>query len=164
MNTNACRCLRARRQRARGYSLLELLLVMALVALAGTLAVAAYGGGLDGLRLRGSAKEIAAQLRHTRAQAIASGQERRFEIDPGTRRWQAEGGRHGRIPESLEVGFVGAHEVQPRPGIGAIVFFEDGGSTGGRVRLRRGTAVWQVDVAWLTGEVSLRQASTETAR
>ncbi|AKC88049.1 type II secretion system protein XpsH [Pseudoxanthomonas suwonensis] len=155
---------RARRGRADGMSLIELLLVMALVALAGTLAVAVYSGGLEGVRMRSSAKEIAAQLRYTRAQAIASGQVQRFEIDPLQRRWQAAGGRQGRLPESLEVDFIGAREVQPRPGTGAIVFFEDGGSTGGRVRLESGGAIWQVDVAWLTGEVTLSRPSVEGAR
>ncbi len=145
-------------------SLLELLLVMALVALAGTLAVAAYSGGLDGVRMRGSAKEIAAQLRYTRAQAIASGQMQRFEIDPQQRRWRAAGARQGRVPDAVEIGFIGAREVQPGPGTGAIVFFEDGGSTGGRVRLASGGAVWQVDVAWLTGEVTLSRLSVEGVR
>lgn len=158
MNMRACR------RRAGGMSLLEMLLVMALIALAGTLAVAAYGGGLDGARMRGSAKEIAAQLRYTRAQALASGQAQRFEIDPEQRRWRAAGKRQGRIPQTLEVAFIGAREVQPRPGTGAIVFFGDGGSTGGRVRLGSGSAVWQVDVAWLTGEVTLSRPPAEGER
>ena len=53
----------------------------------------------------------------------------------------------------MEVSFIGAREVQPREGEGAIVFFPDGASTGGRVRLRIRSAAWNVDVAWLTGQV-----------
>jgi general secretion pathway protein H len=144
-----------RRRRAGGVSLLEMLLVVALVAAAGVLATAVYGGGLEGMRLRGSAKEIAAQLRHARAQAMAGGRPQRFEIDPAARRWRAAQDRHGRVPDGVEVDFIGAREVQPAAGTGAIVFFEDGGSTGGRVRLHSGSASWQVDVAWLTGEITV---------
>ncbi len=149
--------------RARGTSLLELLLVMALIALTGTLAVASYGGGLDGMRLRASAKEIAAQLRHTRAQAIASGREQRFEIEPVQRRWRAAT-RSGDIPQAVEVAFMGAREVQPRSDVGAIVFFEDGGSTGGHVQLQARSTVWRVDVAWLTGEVTLKRLESGAVR
>ena len=46
-----------------------------------------------------------------------------------------------------------AREVQPREGEGAIVFFPDGASTGGRVQLALDDAAWQVEVAWLTGQV-----------
>jgi len=56
------------------------------------------------------------------------------------------------------VQFTGAREVQPSEGVGAIVFFSDGASTGGRVQLRMRDAAWNIDVAWLTGEVTLRRA------
>lgn len=148
-------------RRVGGVSLLELLLVTALAALAITLVAAAYGGGLDGVRIRASAKEVAAQLRYARAQALAKGEMQRFEIDPKQRRWRGVGNREGRFPQALEVGFIGAREVQPRTGTGAIVFFADGGSTGGSVRLRSRGASWQVDVAWLTGEVSLSRPPVE---
>jgi general secretion pathway protein H len=149
----------ARRRHAAGMSLLELVLVVALVAVAGLLVAAVYGGALDGVRLRGSAKEIAAQLRHTRAQAIAGGRAQRFEIDPVARRWQAPRGRSGRVPESVDVQFTGARELQPAAGRGAIVFFEDGGSSGGRVQLRSGAATWRIEVSWLTGEVTLSRVA-----
>ena len=86
---------------ARGFSLLEVLLVVAIIAIASVLAAAAIRGSSPGIQLRAQAKEIAAQLRYTRAHAIATGQ----------------------------------------------------ASTGGRVRLRIRSAAWNVDVAWLTGQV-----------
>ncbi|HET6783683.1 MAG TPA: prepilin-type N-terminal cleavage/methylation domain-containing protein, partial [Pseudoxanthomonas sp.] len=64
---------RIRPRRPRGVSLLEMLLVVALIAIAGMLAAMVLTGGLDGMRLRSSSKEIAAQLRYARAQAIATG-------------------------------------------------------------------------------------------
>lgn len=138
-----------------GFSLLEILLVVAILAIASVLAATAMTGGFAGIQLRSSAKEIAAQLRYTRAHAIASGQPQSFTIDPRAHTWTAPNDRHGDIPEKLAIVFTGAREVQPRAGEGAIMFFADGASTGGRVQLGLKRAAWNVDVKWLTGEVRL---------
>src|SRR5690606_489939 len=66
------------RRTVPGFTLLEVVLVLAIVALASLLAAAAIGGGADGMRLRSAAKEVAAQLRFTRAQALATGEPQRF--------------------------------------------------------------------------------------
>jgi general secretion pathway protein H len=144
--------------KAAGFTLLEMLLVLSLIAIAVTLSAVAMSGGMEGMRLRNSAKEIAGQLRYTRAQAIASGQPQRFALDVKAHRWQAPVGKHGEIPEGLRIRFTGAREAQARAEQGAILFFPDGASTGGRVQLEAGDAAWRVDVAWLTGEVKLARA------
>jgi general secretion pathway protein H len=144
--------------RARGFTLLELLLVLAIVALATLFGAGAIGRGMEGLRLRSAANGVAAQLRFTRAQALATGEPQRFTIDPAAHAWTAPKGRHGELPARASIAFIGAREVQPSPGEGAVVFFPDGAATGGRVRLRQGDATWQVDVAWLTGQVAVSRA------
>lgn len=140
-------------RRARGMSLLEMLLVIGLVAVTGVIAAMVLTGGIDGMRLRAAGKEIATALRYTRTTAIASGMPQRFSIDPVTRQWQAPGGRSGELSSTLTVRFIGAREVQPRAGVGAIQFFEDGASTGGRIDLQAGDALWRVDVGWIVGEI-----------
>lgn len=136
-----------------GFSLLEMLLVMALVAAASLLAVAAFGGGMQGMKLRAGVKEVAAQMRFARAVAISSGQPQDVVIDPQARRWQGAKGRSGSLPDGGEIVFTGAREVQPEDGKGAIRFFPDGAATGGRVRMLANGGGWDVDVGWLTGEV-----------
>ncbi len=146
------------RHRAAGVTLLEMLLVVGLIALVSTLAAVTVGGGLDGMRLRASAKEIASQLRHVRALALATGDEQRFLIDPDPRRWETSSDKRGSIPDSLDVSFTGARQAQLRAGQGGIVFFPDGASTGGRVQLQARDAAWRIDVSWVTGEVRLTRA------
>ena len=141
----------------RGFSLLEILMVMVLIAATGLLAAGAMTGGFDRLALHSTAKQIASELRHARVQAIATGTPQSFVIDPRAHAWQSAEDRGGEIPPKLGVRFTGAREVQPAEGIGAIVFFGDGASTGGRVQLHYRDAAWNVDVAWLTGEVTLRR-------
>lgn len=145
----------SRHRQASGVTLLEMLLVLVLIALAGTLAAVVLNGGMEGLRLRSAARDIAGQLRYTRALAIASGQPQRFLIDPRQHRWQAPNRPAGHVDAALGMVFTGAREAQPRAGEGGIVFFPDGASTGGRVQLRAQRAAWRIDVAWVSGRVSL---------
>ncbi|MFD0739091.1 GspH/FimT family pseudopilin [Lysobacter koreensis] len=140
-----------------GVSLLEMLLVIALIGATSVLAAAAFGGGFAGMQLRSNAREIAAQLRYTRTRALATGQPQRFTIDPAAHTWAAPNDHAGEIPAALGVTFTGARQVQPARGEGAIVFFADGASTGGRIQLSAKRAAWNVDVAWLTGQVTLRR-------
>jgi general secretion pathway protein H len=155
----APRCLRARppagtvRQRVRGVSLLEMLLVVALIAIIGVISATAMNGGIDGMRLRNAGKEMASQLRYTRTQAIATGERQRFLIDPQTRRWEAPNGRHGELPQALDVRFHGAAQVAAGSGQGGIAFYPDGGSSGGTLELGVRDALWRIDVGWITGEV-----------
>lgn len=138
---------------ARGMSLLEMLLVIALIALVGLLTAGMFSRGMAGMQLRTAGKDLANQLRTTRAEAIARGSLQRFVIVPGERRWSATGGRDGTLPEQLQVSFEGAAQLQTAAGQGVIEFHPDGGSSGGRIELQRDTARWRIDVGWLTGEV-----------
>lgn len=142
---------------ARGFTLLEIVVVMAIIAAMSVLAAMTLTGGFERLKMQSTGKQIVANLRYTRAQAIASGTQKSFLIDPRAREWRAADTRKGEIPKALEVQFTGAREVQPSEGVGAIVFFPDGASTGGRVRLLSEQASTSVDVAWLTGEVTVHR-------
>ena len=144
--------------RPRGFSLMEMLLVMALIAVASLLAVAAMSGGMQGMKLHAGAKDVAAQMRFARAVAISSGQPQDVVIDPRARRWEGAKGRSGNLPEGGEIVFTGARASmfeggRSEDGKGAIRFFPDGAATGGRVRLLANGGGWDVDVGWLTGEV-----------
>ena len=155
--------MRARRP-ASGFSLLEMLLVMALIAIATLLAMAAFGGGMQGMAFRGGAKDLAAQFRFARAVAISSREPQDVVIDPQARRWEGAKGRSGSLPDGGEIVFTGARaslfedgQSSSDGGKGAVRFFPDGAATGGRVRMLAGEAGkrggWDVDVGWLTGEV-----------
>ena len=146
----------------RGFSLLEMLLVLVLVAAATLLAMAAFGGGMRGMQFRSAAKDLAAQMRFTRAVAISSGQAQEFLVDPAARSWRGANGRSGSLPDAGEVVFTGAStsqfpEIASEQRTGVVRFFPDGAATGGRIRLLVNDGGWDVDVAWLTGEVKLQR-------
>ena len=142
----------------RGYTLVELLVVVGLIAAALAVGAAAMRSGLPGAQLRGAARELAAQLRYTRARAIATGQSQLFTLDARTREWQAPNRRHGSLPREVAIVATGARIEQEHPDQVAVRFFPEGAATGGRILLKRGDAAWQVDVEWLTGQVTLVRA------
>jgi len=136
-----------------GMTLLEMMLVLALVAAIALMAAMAMNGGMDGIKLRSAGKSLAAELRYTRTRAIATGVPQQFELNLRQHRWQGPDGRHGELPAALKLAYTGAGQLQTRADTGVVRFFEDGASTGGRIDLAAGAAIWRIDVAWITGEV-----------
>ncbi|NUO73309.1 MAG: type II secretion system protein GspH, partial [Frateuria sp.] len=55
----------------------------------------------------------------------------------------------------MRVSITSAREDQANATTGRIRFFPDGSSTGGHIVLQRGARRWQINVAWLTGAVSV---------
>lgn len=55
-----------------GFTLTELLVAIAIVAIAATLAIPSYMGSLPGIRLKGATRELASDLRYARSLAIAN--------------------------------------------------------------------------------------------
>jgi general secretion pathway protein H len=147
----------ARIRAAAGFTLIEILVVISLVAGLTVILMMSMNGGMNGLRLRSEAKTIASELRRARSQAISTGTVQAFRIVPEDRTWTGAKDRKGEIPKPLVVTFTGVRQVLERDGEGVILFFEDGASTGGRIQLRHERAAMNVDVAWLTGEVSLHR-------
>lgn len=141
--------------RARGLTLLELLVVVALIATLAGLGAMVVGRALPGQQLRGAARELANELRFTRAQAIATGREQVFRLDVDSRRWDAAGKRSGELPAAIAVVATTARGEQPARREAVVRFFPEGAATGGRFVLSRDGAAWRVDVAWLTGEVTV---------
>jgi general secretion pathway protein H len=142
-------------KRARGFSLLELVVVMVLIALVPGLGAAVLGSALPGRQLKAAAKDVAVQLRFTRARAIAAGTEQVFELDVIGKRWRAAGERAGELPDDVELRVITARGESPADDIAAVRFFPDGAATGGRIVLSIDDAAWRIDVGWLTGEVTL---------
>lgn len=149
------------RRGARGMSLLEMLLVIALIAAVGLLTASMFSRGMAGMQVRAAAREIAGGLRQARAEAIARGTPQRVVLVPRERRWQDARGRGRTLPPALRMEFEGASQLQDGTGGGAIEFHPDGGASGGRIVLQRDAARWRIEVGWLTGEVT---SAAERAR
>ena len=144
--------------RVRGFTLLEMMVVLVVIASVVAIGASVMARKLPGQKLQHAAKELAAQLRYTRAQAIASGQPQLFTFDARTREWRAGDRRDGKLARDIQVLATGARNEAQREGVAAVRFFPEGAATGGRFLLSHGKSAWQVDVEWLTGEVRVSKA------
>lgn len=142
-----------------GFTLIEILAVLALSALVIALALPMMTGG-SRMEMRSVAQMVATGLRETRDQAIDANRPMAMEVDVA-RRTIVLDGRTRELGEELQIRLVTVRSEKISAERGAIRFFPDGSSTGGRIVLAAGDATSLVDVDWLTGEVRIRDGSAE---
>ncbi len=140
----------------RGFTLLELLVVLAI----GSLLVALVPPAFDRLRevsqYRDTVRTMLVDLRQARQQAQTSGQVVNFRIDLPGRRFGIEGSPWRELPAALEIrATIGTRGVPEHAEQANIAFLPDGGSSGGTIELVRpsGGGV-RLRVDWLFGQIS----------
>ena len=139
-----------------GFSLLELLIVLMLMAIIAAVTLPIFGPGVSTTDLKRAAREIAAGLRLARSQAIAQRAEAILELDVAARAFRVPPDpRVHTMPEGIELKLFTAQRDLISDQVGAVRFFPDGGSTGGRITLAAGERKFDVDIDWLTGRVSI---------
>jgi len=147
--------IRSSRQRARGFTLIEIMAVLGIIALIMGVAAVSFAGRLEKLKISNAAKDVMSALRMTRSKAIVSRTEQALEVDLEARTVTVPGRDAVQLPEQIEMGLVTASTEVSSDKVGRIRFFPDGGSTGGKVTLATEVREWQVKVSWLTGEIEL---------
>ena len=137
-----------------GFSLVELMVVMVLVAMLFGVVGISVTRSVAGAEIRNAEREIVAGLRHTRGQAIIKREQQVFVVDTNNRTWQAAGQAVTPLPDGIEITLDTGRSELTGEGVGGIRFFPDGASTGGSVVLTAQEREWHIAVAWLTGEIS----------
>jgi len=148
------RRLRPRPRRRAGFTMLESLVVLALVALLAGMSSQLLRPPSARLRLESAARAFCATLRATRARAIAANGEAAVVVDLFSKTYASPVGGVGQLPAdaSLTLDVASTQRLSERAG--AITFFPDGASTGGDVTLQLPEARATIAVNWLTGEAS----------
>lgn len=142
----------------RGFTLLELIVTLSIVALIVGLAVPTIGRSTEAIRVRAEVAGFSALLRHARERAIVTRRPQAVVIDANAHRVSVlAGGPDGEVretralPERLRV------EATPPPAL-TVRFEAQGGSSGGDFRLVSGAITYRVTIDPLTGRVrSARQ-------
>lgn len=129
-----------------GFTLLELLAVLALAGMLMALVPPLLGKGSDRARLDHDRRAILDSLRQARSDAIVSGRTVAFRVDPAHRLYGV-----GKTDRPLEDGVELTVEA-PLAHPGEIHFFADGSASGGLVELTNPAGRDRLQIDWLTGK------------
>ena len=145
---------RLSRENAAGFSLIELLMVMTLIALAASVVPAVLFKNQDQTRVTSVAREIVSSLRAARTDAMARQTPVRYTLDLEAQSHQVTGRESRQLPGAVQLAAtVPAAFIEGSRA--SVVFFPDGSSVGGQIEVRSGTHRKDIDIRWLTGRVSL---------
>ncbi len=131
-----------RRDRNAGFTLVEVTLAMAIIALVAALALPRVWPGQGATSMRATAYSLAASLRQARNTALAGGSATSVPVDGKARRVGAT-----EIPEDLEIRTAGID--------GAVRFDPDGRSSGGAIVLSREGVAYTIRIDPLTAGVQI---------
>lgn len=140
--------------RQAGFTLLELIVVLAIAALILAVVAPALSRGSDIAALDRTARELLAGLKYTRSYAVAQHEEAVFQIDLKERFYTLPGrDRQHKVSSVLAIDLTTVESERNGDQGGGIRFFPDGSATGGRVSLKVGERIRHVDVEWMGGRV-----------
>jgi len=145
----------------KGFTLLELLVVLVIAGL--VLAFVVPVGGRHGERaeLARSVDQMASALRMTRSRAIRNDRPEALVVDVKQALYRDAGNAGlGAFPAGTHLTLVTTEDEQQSGALGSIRFFPDGSSTGGGITIEKGALRYDVLVDWLTGSVSIRSAQS----
>jgi general secretion pathway protein H len=146
-----------------GFTLIEMLVALAVVALLVAVLMPNTSRRHDRAELEAGARAVGSSLRLTRSRAIATSRESAFVVDVEQAAYRPAGSRQPvALPKGVRVALFTAEDQELSRTVGAIRFYPDGSSSGGGVALMLEGLRYDVLVDWLTGGVSIH-AGTASA-
>jgi general secretion pathway protein H len=146
------------RERAgqRGFTLLELLVVLVLAVVLVTLVPPLLSGMSGATELRAAARQLAAGLRLARNEAVTGQREAVLTLDLAQHRFAVTGDpREIALPDSVALHLYTAQSELLDQTTGNVRFFPDGSSTGGAITVSGPKLAYRVNVDWLTGGIAI---------
>ena len=145
----------------RGFTLLEILVVLVIGVLLVALVPPLLSGLGDATELRGAARQLAAGLRNARNDAITHQREAVLTLDLEQHRFGVTGNPQViHLPDGLALQIHTAQSELINSAMGNIRFFPDGSSTGGHITVSGPKLAYQVNVDWLTGAIAIVERET----
>lgn len=144
-------------QHEQGFTLLEMIAVLGIVALAAGVAMPRLSAMRQNLKVKSAAVQFVSSLKLTRAAAMRSNDDHALIVDTQRRRYWADGAvRPQALPRDVAMAFEGQVGSADGSGIPSFRFRPDGTASGGRIKLGSGKQGAVISVDWLTGNIALR--------
>lgn len=140
----------------KGFTLLELIMVIALIALFLGLSAVAFSRGLPSSKFDALTRDVAASIRHARVLAQLRGGDVALTIDLEGRNFQVAGKPAKPIPSDVVVRINDPLAGEVTRGSHNVVFTPIGTSQGGTITLSRGSKVHQIHIDPLMGSVRVK--------
>ena len=139
----------------KGFTLLELLIVITILALMSTL-VGVQLHGRERTDLESVARTLVTDLRYLRSRAMVNNIDTEITFDVSANSYASRQAKIDRsLPETMTVRLT-VDERDIDGSRGRIVFYPDGSSSGGEVHLSKDGRAMEVATTWLNGYVTLR--------
>ena len=150
-------CNRSMNSANKGFTLIELLVVMVIGGIMISAVASSIGSGNKSTVIKGAAREVSSALRYARGHAMTHRKESIFELNLENNYYQLTGkDKTYKLAKDIEI-TLDIAQSQIQDSRGAIRFFPDGSSTGGRITLEIEENKRQLDVNWLTGQVEISE-------
>jgi general secretion pathway protein H len=115
-----------------GFTFIEMVVVMAIIAIGGILAVPMIEGGVNSREVRRVARQIFASMNRCRSEAMATGKTEKLHIDPEGNSMRGCAGSWVQFTDRATIGRIEGG-IEAGDGSRDLVFYSNGSSSGGRV-------------------------------
>jgi general secretion pathway protein H len=140
----------------RGFTLLEMVCVIALVAMIAAVLLPLVPHQTSRARLLAYALETATLLKSDRNAAIRRGADVSTLVDAASRAIRSGSTADIiRIPDDVRIDALLPQKCRQRVALSTISFFADGMSCGGTIALTRLDSSYEIRVNWLTGRIEI---------
>lgn len=140
----------------KGFTLLEVIVVVTLIVFILGLTTLFFGNTLPGAKLNAAARELSATMRYAKILAQNNGEPQTVHIDLDTGRYGIEGAQTRKLPENINIRVTDPITGEITRGDYTVLFHESGIVEGGTITLWNAKRALNIELDPIVGSVVLR--------